>query len=265
MAEPHLLVPDWPAPGNIGALVSTRIGGCSQAPWDGFNLATHVGDDPRAVRANRRRLLARAGLSREPVWLNQVHGTRVIACEAAIAEGAGGADGESALAEADASVCRTAGLACAILTADCLPVLFCSLQGNEVAAAHAGWRGLAAGVLRKTLAAMQTPPATVLAYLGPAIGRDYFEVGPEVRAAFLRGAVNIRHREAIADCFRASLAGDDRNFADLYGLARAELKALGVTRIYGGGDCTWRDEKRFYSYRRDGVTGRMASMVWFWR
>ncbi len=253
--ERRLILPDWPAPATVGALTTTRIGGCSRPPWQGFNLAMHVGDDPSAVSTNRRQLLALAGLRRDPLWLDQVHGTGVVDC----------AEAHDRVPEADASVCRLPGRACVIMTADCLPVLFCNLQGTEVAAAHAGWRGLASGVLRNTLAAMTSAPADLLVWLGPAIGPDRFEVGPEVQQMFLVNAVNERHRQRIPGNFRSAGTESDRQLADLYGLARAELLSLGVSHIYGGGDCTWSDPLRFFSYRRDGVTGRMASMVWLWQ
>lgn len=236
------IIPDWPAPPNVHALVTTRHGGVSVGPWAAMNLALHVGDDADAVATNR--ALLRGYLPAEPCWLEQVHGVVV-------------ADADRHHAQpprADAVVAREPGRVCAVLTADCLPVLLCADDGTRVAAAHAGWRGLAAGVLETTVAAMAHPGGELLAWLGPAIGPAAFQVGPEVRAAF------VAHDAAAADAFAAGEG--DRWYADLYALARVRLRAVGVTRVYGGGWCTVRDAASFYSYRRDGVTGRMASLVW---
>lgn len=243
------LIPEWAgaAPAMVRALVTTRdcTEGASVAPYDRFNLATHVGDDPQAVAANRRRL--RRDLPAEPLWLNQVHSIRVASAEEGVAIG-----------DADASVARVPGQVCAVLTADCLPVLFCaadgSTQGAVVGAAHAGWRGLAAGVLEATVAAMRVSPQAIFAWLGPAIGPAAFEVGDEVRTVFCR------HDPQAADAFVAQDDGKWR--CDLYRLARQRLVACGVTRISGGGWCTFSDARHFYSYRRDGATGRMASLIW---
>ncbi len=242
MTPSGLIVPDWPAPPNVRALVSTRAGGASSPPWDSFNLGEHVGDSPAAVAANRARL--RELLPGEPVWLSQVHGN-------AVAD----ADTATGVPVADAAVARTPGRVCAVLTADCLPVLFCDDAGTVVAAAHAGWRGLAAGVLEATVARMGVPGHRVLAWLGPAIGPAAFEVGDEVRAAFVDGD------GAAAQCF-ARGARSGKWMADLFGLARRRLASAGVDRVHGGGSCTYAESARFYSYRRDGVTGRFASLVW---
>lgn len=237
-----LLVPDWPAPSNIRALVTTRSGGVSVAPYESFNLGAHVGDAPEAVAENRLRL--RRQLPSEPVWLDQVHGTRVL-----------DADHASGIVAADAALARGAGVVCTVMTADCLPVLFCDDSGAVVAAAHAGWRGLAAGVLEATVARMAVAPECVLAWMGPAIGPTAFEVGGEVRDAFVAAD------PGAAEAFVSShLPG--KWLADLFLLARRRLVRAGVVRVYGGGVCTVTDQKRFYSYRRDGVTGRFASMVW---
>lgn len=236
------LTPDWPAPPNVRALVTTRHGGVSVGPWASMNLALHVGDDADAVATNR--ALLRGCLPAEPCWLEQVHGVVV-------------ADADRHHAQpprADAVVSREAGRVCAVLTADCLPVLLCADNGERVAAVHAGWRGMAAGVLETAVAAMGRPGGELLAWLGPAIGPAAFEVGPEVRTAF------VSHDAGAEDAFAAG--GGDRWFADLYALARLRLRAVGVTRVYGGGWCTVGDATRFYSYRRDGITGRMASLVW---
>lgn len=235
-----LIVPDWPAPACVQARVTTKLGGVSAAPFGSFNPADHVGDDRHAVAANR--ALLRAQLPSGPVWLDQVHGSEVVDAD------------RIAGARADASVARCSGTVCAVLTADCLPVLFCSRQGDVVAAAHAGWRGLAAGVLARTVERMACPPAEILAWLGPAIGPASFEVGPEVRAVF--AAPLPRAEEA----FRPGR--DDRLMADIYRLARLALARAGVTAVYGGGLCTVGQPGLFHSYRRDGRTGRMASLVW---
>lgn len=241
--EGAFLIPDWPAPSSVRALVTTRaMAGASAAPYDACNLATHVGDDPGAVAANRSQL--RRLLPGEPCWLEQVHGTAVADADTAVP-----------IPTADAAVARGAGSVCAILTADCLPVLFCDDTGEVVAAAHAGWRGLAAGVLEATVARMGVAPASVLAWLGPAIGPAAFEVGGEVREAFVR-------IDPGADVAFVSAAEPGKWMADLFVLARRRLMRAGVARVYGGGVCTHADAARYYSYRRDGVTGRFASLVW---
>ncbi|MEW6590311.1 MAG: peptidoglycan editing factor PgeF [Pseudomonadota bacterium] len=220
--------------------MTTRKGGVSQPPWASFNLGDHVGDDPAHVAANRARL--RESLPAEPGWLRQVHSARVAEL------------GRERHPEADASFTREAGQVCAVLTADCLPVLFCDRAGSVVAAAHAGWRGLANGVLEATVAAMGVAPGDILAWMGAAIGPQAFEVGEEVREAFIT-----RHPEAAA-AFAPHAPG--KWLADLYALARIRLGSVGVRSIYGGGRCTLTEAETFYSYRRDGVTGRMAALVW---
>jgi YfiH family protein len=235
------IVPEWSAPPAVRALVTTRRGGVSAAPYASFNLAGHVGDAPAAVADNRARL--RALLPDEPLWLNQVHGTRCVAAETAHA----GID-------ADACVAHHAGPVCAVMTADCLPVLLCDRAGTAVGVAHAGWRGLLAGVVEAAVAALGRPSAELLAWLGPAIGPTAFEVGDEVRQAFV--AVD----SAAAAAFVAH--GEGKWLADIYRLARQRLAACGVTAVSGGGLCTFGDAARFYSYRRDGRTGRMATLIW---
>jgi hypothetical protein len=237
------IVPDWPAPARVRAVVTTRAGGVSRPPWDSLNVADHVGDEPAAVAENRRRLRARWALPAEPVWLQQVHGCDVVDA----GRGAAGCP-------ADAAVAVGPGSVCAVLTADCLPVLFCDRAATVVGVAHAGWRGLAGGVLEQTVARLDRPARELLAWLGPAIGPQAFEVGDEVRAAF-----TAQDGEA-ARCFHPSARG--RWLADLYGLARLRLQRAGVGDVHGGGMCTFSDAARFYSYRRDGVTGRMASLLW---
>lgn len=242
---PPSIHPDWPAPPTVGACVSTRVGGVSLPPYDSLNLGSHVGDDEAAVAENRARL--RVVLPAEPVWLNQVHGV-------AVAD----ADMATGVPTADAAVARQPGRVCAVLTADCLPVLFCDEGGTVVGAAHAGWRGLVEGVLEATVQRMAVPTATVLAWLGPAIGPQAFEVGEEVRAAFI--AIDPAAATAFVPGVRAG-----KWMADLFELARQRLRRMGVVRIHGGGTCTHADGARFYSYRRDGVTGRFASLIWLAR
>ncbi|MBW7900145.1 MAG: peptidoglycan editing factor PgeF [Rhodocyclaceae bacterium] len=243
-ADGVCFVPDWPLPPGVRALQTTRAGGSSAGPWAGFNLGGHVGDDPAAVAANRAALARR--LPAAPVWLAQVHGTAVADI-----------DGVAAGAPppvADAAVARRAGRVCAVMTADCLPLLLCDRDGGVVAAAHAGWRGLCAGVIEATVAAMGVPAARLTVWLGPAIGPRAFEVGGEVRDAFLA------HDAAAASAFVAG--ADGRWLADLHALARQRLAAMGVRDVHGGGECTFGDAGRYFSYRRDGVCGRMATLIW---
>ena len=246
---PHFINPDWPAPANVLALSTTRQGGCSVAPYDSFNLGDHVQDSAVAVTTNRARLADALPDGGALSWLSQVHGTRVVEA----------ATGGRSL-DADAQWSRQPQVACAVLTADCLPVLLCSASGEVVAAAHAGWRGLQAGVLEATVRAMGAPPAQLLAWLGPAIGPTAFEVGAEVREAFLAVA-DPAGRSAVEACFAPRADRPGHWFADLYTLARTRLQDAGVTRIFGGGWCTHTDSERFYSYRRDGETGRMATLI----
>ena len=248
-----ILRPDWPVPANIHAFTTTRLGpGVSELPFHRFNLGARCGDSPSAVRANREALNREYGLPAEPLWLHQVHGIEVVSDD--------GTRGSDPLA--DAAVTSHADSVLAVLTADCLPVLFCNTAGSEVAAAHAGWRGLCGGILRKTVATFKYPPDLLLAYLGPAIGPQVFEVGGEVLQAFLDQAQNPTHRQAIAAAFRLRESVGDKYLADLYALARAELQASGVTEIYGGDYCSYSDSERFYSYRREPKTGRNGSLIW---
>lgn len=231
---------DWTAPAGIVAGCTTRSGGVSRAAFKSLNLGDHVGDDTAAVAENRRRFAAACGLPSEPRWLRQVHGTDVVV-EPVVGQ------------EADAALSRTAGVVCTVMIADCLPVLICSDDGREVAAAHAGWRGLAAGVLETTIAAFEAPPARLCAWLGPAISQDAFEVGDEVRQAF------IENDDDAASGFVRNARG--RWQADLFDLARQRLRAAGVGEISGGGLCTYSDPERFFSYRRDGQCGRLAAFI----
>lgn len=235
------IVPEWPAPPGVRALITTRSGGASRGAYDGFNVGPRAGDDPQMVAANRAYL--RALLPQEPKWLSQEHGAAVVE-----------ADTIDAPPRADASVARRPGTVCAVMIADCLPVLFADRAGTVVAAAHAGWRGLVRGVLENTVRETRAAPAQLLAFLGPAIGPGAFEVGADVRDAFLL-------RDAAADAaFAPFKAG--KWLADLYLLARQALARTGVEQVYGGGLCTVSDPARFFSYRRDGSTGRMAALIW---
>lgn len=239
--ESDLIIPDWPAPSNVKALQTTRQGGFSKGAYTSLNLGEHVGDDPLLVASNRQRL--NRFVPTEPVWMRQIHGTKVIdAAEA------------GCLPEADAALARTRDSVCCVMTADCLPVLLCDREGTVVAAAHAGWRGLMQGVIEATISHMQVPPAELLAWLGPAIGPQAFEVGDEVREGFIN-----RQADA-AQAFIAHAEG--KWLADIYLLARQRLQAAGVSQIHGGQFCTYTDSTRFFSYRRDKVTGRMASLIW---
>ncbi len=237
---------DWPAPAGVRVLSTLRGdagSGVSRAPYAHFNLGDHVGDDPLAVAENRRRLREEAGLPAEPSWLSQVHGIEVADLDALRNQG-----------PADAAITRRAGKVCAILTADCLPVVIAANPGEAVAAAHAGWRGLAAGVIEAAVQALRVPPASLMAWLGPAIGPEHFEVGAEVRDALLRSDAEA------AGAFRPNARG--RYMADLPMLARRRLEKLGVTRIYGGDQCTYARAQRYFSHRRDGTTGRQATLIW---
>lgn len=242
MSGTVFLAPDWPAPPAVRAVVTTRTGGVSAGAYASFNLASHVGDDPAAVAANRRRLRAALELPAEPSWLQQVHGAAVARLPGPLPE------------SADAAVTTERGPVCAVMVADCLPVLLASRDADRVGVAHAGWRGLAAGVIEATVAALGGDPARLIAWLGPAIGPRAFEVGSEVRAAFTNGDPGASAH------FQPGR--DGRWFADLPGLARRRLATCGVASVYGGIDCTVADPARFYSYRRDGATGRMAALIW---
>jgi YfiH family protein len=239
-----LVRPDWAVSPRVKAAVTTRRSGVSVGPHASFNLATHVDDDINAVLQNRALLRSHLQLLQEPGWLRQVHGTRVVELPTL-----------EATAEADASVSRVSGLACVVLTADCLPVLLCDEAGTVVAAAHAGWRGLLNGVLENTVAAMACAPTQIRAWLGPAIGPAVFEVGAEVRNAFLQ------HDASAASAFVAGRTGG-KFFADIYALARLRLRDAGVSRVEGGGECTYTMAERYYSFRREPLCGRMASLIW---
>jgi hypothetical protein len=237
-----VLVPQWPAPAAVRAAFTLRAGGVSAAPFDSLNLGAQVGDGAAAVAENRRRVRLQLQLPQEPAWLEQVHGSEVVDVDALA----------GAAPRADAALARRAGRVCAVQVADCLPVLLASAAA--VAAAHAGWRGLAAGVLEATVARLGADPAQLIAWLGPAIGAQHFEVGTEVRDAFLA------RDGAAADAFAANARG--RWQCDLATLARQRLRRAGVQRVFGGRWCTYADPARFFSYRRDGNCGRMAALIW---
>jgi len=238
-----LIRPDWPAPGNVNALVTTRLGGVSPAPYNSLNLGDHVGDLPENIAANRRLLINTADLPDTPLWLRQTHSTKVINSQHWQTD-----------MEADAIISSEINRVCAVMTADCLPVLLCDKQGRQVAAIHAGWRGLCDGIIEKTVAQFGGAPEDLLVWLGPAIGPAQFEVGAEVRDAF------IAHSADAAAAFQEGKLG--HYLADIYQLARQRLKANGIRQIYGGDFCTVSQPEEFFSYRRDGVTGRMASLIW---
>ena len=259
------IVPDWPVPPNVRAFVTTRAGGVSAAPYDGFNLGTRCGDEAAAVRANRAQL--RASLPAEPVWLRQVHGAR-----ARDAARAGASDvvhqvepdvvpevdpdaDLDADPEADASYTRAVGVVCAVLVADCMPVLLTNQTGTAVAVAHAGWRGMSSGVIEAAIEGMAVVPRDVVAWLGPAIGPAQFEVGDDVLHAFSQ------HDPGAAAAFKPYSGHPGKWLCDLYALARRRLAALGVNAVYGGSYCTV-NELRFYSFRRDRQTGRMGAFIW---
>jgi YfiH family protein len=250
MSVPGLLAFEWRAPPGVRAAFTTRLGGVSAAPWDSFNLAAHVGDDPSHVAVNRARLRDLLGLATEPAWLQQVHGTRVASADEPFLDGPP--------VVADAAVATRRGAACVVMVADCLPVLFASHDGSAIAAAHAGWRGLAAGVLEETVRAIGSPGSRLTAWLGPAISREHFEVGDEVREAF------VSQDAGAASAFSRNARG--RWQADLVVLARRRLAALGVNDVSGGDWCTFSGRGQFFSHRRDaqtlGNSGRMAALIW---
>lgn len=239
----NFIKPDWPAPDNIKAFTSTRQQGVSEGTYASFNVAGHVEDQPDHVQQNRAILKEQLNLPSEPLWLEQVHGVNAVDVAST-----------TDVVQADASFADQPNQVCVVMTADCLPLLICNKQGTKLAAAHAGWRGLKDGVIESTIAALQENPDDVLVWLGPAIGPDAFEVGDEVRQQFID-----EHAEA-AQAFVQNKPG--HWLADIYQLARIRLKQMNIHQIYGGGFCTYTDKERFYSYRRDGATGRMASLIW---
>lgn len=245
--DDSLLIPDWPAPTKVRAVSSMRSGGCSEGRFQSLNLGDHVGDDPSRVAKNRQLFKTRAAMLGEPLWLQQVHGIAVARPDLA-------SEHTTTPIIADAAYSSAVQKVCVVMTADCLPLLVCDKAGREVAAIHAGWRGLAAGVVEQTLSHFQAKPADIMVWLGPAIGPHAFEVGAEVRTAF------IEQHPAAAAAFNVLASG--KYLADLYLLARIRLASQGVTAIYGGNYCTYQQAEHFFSYRRDGQTGRMASAIW---
>jgi YfiH family protein len=246
VTSPSLLDFEWKLPPGVRAAFTTRLGGVSGAPWDSFNVATHVGDVPEHVAANRASLRGLLHLQTEPAWLNQVHGIAVSNLDAGPLP--------ATPMTADAAVTSLAAHACVVMVADCLPVLFTTRDGSRIGAAHAGWRGLVNGVLEHTVKALRVPGSELRAWLGPCISRDHFEVGEEVREEFVR-------QDALASaCFDRNARG--RWQADLVGLAKRRLDEQGVTDVSGGGWCTFADRDRFYSHRRDGRGGRLAALIW---
>ena len=245
MSDASLLEFSWKLPGGVRAAFTTRQGGVSVAPWDSFNVGAHVGDAQESVAANRARLKSLLSLPAEPAWLSQVHGVAVHDLDSTPGGG---------IETADAAVARERGRVCAIMVADCLPVLFATRDGARIGAAHAGWRGLASGVLENTVRALGVPGEPLTAWLGPAISREHFEVGDEVREEFVAADAGA------AGAFERNTRG--RWQADLVALARRRLGALGITDVSGGEWCTFADRARFFSHRRDGKGGRMVALIW---
>jgi polyphenol oxidase len=235
-----LIIPNWPAHANVKALQTNRLGGVSLAPYNSLNLGSHVNDNPIHVAQNRQMLSQ--FLPSEPVWLNQVHGINVV-----------DAASTDCVPDADASYTTRKNVVCVTMTADCLPILVCDTAGTLVASIHAGWRSLCDGVIEATITKLPAKPANLMAWLGPAIGPNAFEVGAEVREQFMA-------KDAKSEL--AFKKHGDKYLADIYKIATQRLNNLGVTQIYGGGECTYTDEERFFSFRRDGVTGRMATLIW---
>lgn len=264
-----LIIPNWPVPTNISAAITTRRGGCSTGPWDSLNLAFHVGDNSKSVEQNWQSVSKQLNLPSTPQLLNQVHGIDIVEV------GGSKETANEIIPTADGCYTKSPGLICTVMTADCLPILLCNTAGTEVAAIHAGWRGLTAGVVSNAVKQFCSPATDLIAYLGPAISQQYFEVGSEVRQAFLSRSFHSsssheRHEQVqykINACFTESNSegGDSKGshwMADLYGLARLALNQTGVSQIYGGDFCSYTNAEQFYSYRRDGQTGRMASLIW---
>lgn len=236
--------PDWPAPYQVNAHMTLRGEGYSLSPYDYFNLATHVGDDPAHVKLNREKLANDLSLPTEPLWLDQQHTTVVVSADRSYSE----------IPVADASYSVLPDHVCAVMTADCIPLLICDQQGTQVAAIHAGWRGLADGVIAATLEKLSAKRSDLLVWLGAAIGREAFEVGVEVIEAFTSQSSGLEEHFVVKT--------EGKFLGDLYAIARYQLSALGVHHVYGGNRCTYSEPTYFYSYRRDGTTGRMASLIW---
>jgi hypothetical protein len=247
-----LIIPDWPAPKRVKAVSTTRNGGVSLAPYNGLNLGLHVGDDTERVQQNRSLLQHELSLVQAPAWLNQIHSSKVIDLKQPL----------TGLIDADGSYSREPGLACVIMTADCLPVLLCDKDGTQVAAVHAGWRGLAGGIIEAALDKFSVPANEIMAWLGPAIGPTAFEVGGEVRQQFMavdpQAALAFTPQAKVVD----GQSGSDKWLANIYLLATQRLQKYGITQVYGGDHCTVNEAELFYSYRREPTTGRQASLIW---
>ena len=251
---PKIISPNWPAPSTIRAFTTTRAGGVSKGAYSSFNLAMHVQDQPQRVASNRKILRETFNLPAEPSWISQVHGTHVLL-----------ADGVCSSEKADGSYTRAAGVVCAVLTADCLPMLLCDLQGIRVAAVHVGWRGLAAGIVEVAVNALDSAPQNILVWFGPAIGPRAFEVGHEVYQTFVKQdpeaeSAFIAFRRIAGKNMGSNIKG--KWMANIYQLATLRLEKMGISAIYGGEHCTYSEADEFYSFRRDGNTGRMASLIW---
>ena len=247
----RLLTPSWPLPRGIRSAITTRVGGASVASYDGFNLGDHVGDNPEHVRSNRQQLSECVG--KDISWLAQVHGTDIVDDSTASIN--------KQAVQADACFSAKPGAVCAVLTADCLPVLLCSQSTGHIAAVHAGWRGLAAGILAKVITKFNEPASSLIAYLGPAISQKNFEVGTDLLDAFTASESSGLVNHGVAKHFDPGNS-PDKYFFNIYAFARAEFNALGLHQVYGGEYCTVADDEVFYSYRRDGTTGRFASLIW---
>lgn len=244
-----IISPDWPAPDKVVAFSTVRTGGCSEGRFAGLNLGDHVGDNEARVARNRNDFIAQLPPETSVQWLTQDHGTNVIM-----------APHRAVQPVADGAWTSHIGVACTIMTADCLPVLFCARDGGVVAAVHAGWRGLCAGILEVCIAKMGVPTQSLLAWMGPAIGPTAFEVGDEVRQQFLEHDP-LSDSHGLLQCFKPVPNSPGHFLADLYGLAALRMRSAGVVDIYGGDFCTYGDARRFYSFRRDGQTGRMATTI----
>lgn len=247
-----LIIPDWPAPKRVKAVSTTRKGGVSLAPYNGLNLGLHVGDDTERVQQNRSLLQRELGLVQAPAWLNQIHSSEVIDLKQPL----------TGLIDADGSYSRESSLACVVMTADCLPVLLCNKDGTQVAAVHAGWRGLAGGIIEAALDKFSVPANEIMAWLGPAIGPTAFEVGGEVRQQFMavepQASLAFTPQTKVID----GQSGNDKWLANIYLLATQRLQQYGITQVYGGNHCTVNEPETFYSYRRESITGRQASLIW---
>lgn len=245
-----MIQPQWPTPSNVRAVITTRQGGVSENIYSSFNLGAHVKDDPEKVAINRKLLISQLDLKKAPQWLEQVHGNKVVE-----------AKDDGLVRTADACFTTEKDLACIVMTADCLPVLICDKNGTQVAAVHCGWRSLAQSILEKTIGKFSVQAKDLLVYLGPAISKTHFEVGMDVLEAFFESSRSTQHTDQIAAAFSPGKR-PLHFYADIYALAFAELQSLGVNHIYGGGECTFTQSDQYYSYRRDGITGRMASLIW---